>query len=47
MSLLKQGIPYEVIMSASEEEISLLLGISAAYHQKENEDTERSMARQY
>ena len=47
MSLLKQGIPYEVIMSSSDEEISLLLGISLAYRQKENEDTERSMAKQY
>ena len=47
MSLLKEGIPYEVLVDASEEEISLLLGISAAYHQKENEDTERNMARHY
>ncbi len=47
MSLLKEGIPYEVLVDASEDEITLLLGISAAYHQKENEDNERNMAKHY
>ena len=47
MSLLKEGIPYEVLVDASEDEITLLLGICAAYHQKENEDNERNMAKHY
>ena len=47
VSLLKQGIPYDVIINASDDEISLMVGINAAYQQKENEDMERNMAKSY
>jgi|7_EtaG_2_1085326.scaffolds.fasta_scaffold14066_2 hypothetical protein len=47
MSLLKEGIPYEVLDNATEDEISLIMGISAAIKQKENEDMERNAAKAY
>ena len=47
ITLLKQGIPWDVIMGATDEEIALILGINQAYQQKQDEDMERTMARAY
>lgn len=42
--MLKIGIPWDVIQEISEPEVHIILGISAAFEQKENEDEQRSMA---
>ena len=42
--MLKLGIPWDVIQSISESEIHMILGISAAFEQKESEDEQRAMA---
>jgi len=44
VQLLKQGIPWEAIQSLSEEEVSFVLGVMAAFNQKEDEDQQRAMA---
>ena len=41
ISLLKQGIPYEVIKSATDSEFELLMGIMGALQQSEQEAMER------
>lgn len=47
LSLLKDGIPWGVIQEATDDEISILIGINAALKQKENEDMERQAAKAY
>ena len=42
--MLKQGIPWDAIQTLSEEEVSFILGIMAAFNQKEEEDEQRAMA---
>ena len=42
--LLREGIPWDVINALSEKELNFILGVTAAFNQKENEDQERSMA---
>jgi len=42
--LLRKGIPWDVIQTLSEEEVNFVLGISAAFEQKVQEDEQRSMA---
>jgi len=44
VQLLKQGIPWEAIQSLSEDEVSFVLGVMAAFNQKEEEDQQRAMA---
>jgi len=44
VQLLKQGIPWEAIQKFSEEEIIFLLGVLAAFSQKDEEDQQRAMA---
>ena len=41
LTLLKQGIPYEVIQSATDSEFELLMGIMGALQQSEQEAMER------
>ena len=41
ITLLKQGIPYEVIQSATDSEFELLMGIMGALQQSEQEAMER------
>ena len=42
--MLRIGIPWDVIQEISESEVNIILGISSAFEQKENEDEQRSMA---
>ena len=42
--LLKEGIPWEVIQTLTEPEISFVMGVIMAIDQKESEDQQRSMA---
>ena len=44
MQLLKQGVPWDAIQMLSEEEVSFILGVIAAFNQKEAEDEQRAMA---
>jgi len=44
VQLLKQGIPWDAIQKFSEEEVSFLLGVLAAFSQKDDEDQQRAMA---
>ena len=44
VQMLKQGIPWDAIQTLSEEEVSFILGIMAAFNQKEEEDEQRAMA---
>lgn len=44
MQLLKQGVPWDAIQTLSEEEVSFILGVIAAFNQKEDEDEQRAMA---
>jgi|TARA_R110000824_G_scaffold374631_2_gene565191 hypothetical protein len=46
VQLLKQGIPWEAIQTLTEHEVSFVLGVLAAFNQKESEDEQRSMASQ-
>ena len=41
ITLLKQGIPYEVIKSATDSEFELLMGIMGALQQSEQEAMDR------
>jgi len=45
IQLLKQGIPWEAIQSFSEDEVGFVLGVIAAFNQKEDEDQQRAMAK--
>tara|TARA_R110000824_G_scaffold55321_2_gene152537 strand:- start:26 stop:166 length:141 start_codon:yes stop_codon:yes gene_type:complete len=42
--MLKIGIPWNAIQEISESEVHIILGVSAAFDQKENEDEQRAMA---
>lgn len=42
--MLKIGVPWDAIQEISEAEVHMILGISAAFEQKESEDEQRSMA---
>ena len=44
LHLLKLGISWEAISNFTDAEINLVLGIEAAYQQKENDDQARQMA---
>ena len=44
LQLLKQGIPWDAIQLFSEEEVNFVLGVVAAFNQKEAEDEQRAMA---
>jgi len=44
LQLLKQGLPWEAIQTLSEAEINFILGVAAAFNQKEEEDQQRAMA---
>ena len=44
LQLLKQGIPWDAIQLFSEEEVHFILGVVAAFNQKESEDEQRAMA---
>jgi mannitol/fructose-specific phosphotransferase system IIA component (Ntr-type) len=44
VQLLKQGITWDAIQTLSEDEVSFILGIIAAFNQKEEEDEQRAMA---
>ena len=44
MQLLKQGVPWDAIQTLSEEEVNFILGVIAAFNQKEDEDEQRAMA---
>jgi len=44
VQLLQYGIPWKAIQELSEAEVSMLLGISAAFEQKKSEDEQRAMA---
>jgi len=45
VQLLKYGIPWEAIQSLTENEISFIIGIIAAFQQREQEDEQRQMTR--
>ena len=45
VQLLKDGIPWEAIQSLTENEISFIIGIIAAFQQREQEDEQRQMTR--
>lgn len=45
VQLLKQGIPWDAIQLLSEEEVGFLLGVLAAFVQKDEEDQQRAMAK--
>jgi hypothetical protein len=42
--MLRSNIPWDVIQELSEEEIHMVLGIAAAFDQKQSEDEQRAMA---
>tara|TARA_Y100000310_G_scaffold70778_1_gene66523 strand:- start:1454 stop:1594 length:141 start_codon:yes stop_codon:yes gene_type:complete len=42
--MLKIGVPWNAIQEISESEVYIILGISAAFDQKEAEDEQRAMA---
>ena len=42
--MLKIGIPWDIIQEISEPEVHIILGISAAFEQKESEDEQRAMS---
>ena len=39
--LLKQGIPYDAILSFTEQELNLVLGVQAAMNQREADERDR------
>ena len=41
LSLLKQGIPYDAILSFTEHELNLVLGVQSALHQREQDERAR------
>ena len=45
VQLLKQGIPWDAIQMLSEEEVGFILGVLAAFSQKDEEDQQRAMAK--
>jgi len=45
VQLLKQGIPWDAIQLLSEEEVGFILGVLAAFSQKDEEDQQRAMAK--
>jgi len=44
VQLLKQGIPWDTIQLLSEGEVNFIIGVLAAFNQKEQEDEQRAMA---
>ena len=45
LQLLKVGIPWEAIMSFTETELNMVIGVEAALQQREADDQAREMAR--
>ena len=44
IQLLRYDVPWEAIQELSEAEVSIVLGVSAAFDQKQQEDEQRAMA---
>ena len=45
LQLLKVGIPWEAIMSFTESEINMVVGVEAALEQRQNDEHAREMSR--